>query len=158
MTQPFSNYLPVWICQLCCHVWSTCQEQWVCLQGSCDLNDEEKFVCLCFEPSQPQRIMSGLKTNFNLSPCYCACKSSNHKFSKTYKLSLDTNLFLKNKNKKNNSIWGIGQMIILKSTWWTGQMILLNRPGELDIWLLLNLSGELVRWLSLPVNWTDDYS
>ena len=28
------------------------------------------YVSWCFEPSQPQRITSGLKTNFNLSPSY----------------------------------------------------------------------------------------
>ena len=27
-------------------------------------------VSWCFEPNQPQRITSGLRTNFNLSPCY----------------------------------------------------------------------------------------
>ena len=29
-----------------------------------------QLVCWCFEPSQPQRITSGLKTNFSLSPSY----------------------------------------------------------------------------------------
>ena len=28
------------------------------------------FVGWCFEPSQPQRITSGSKTNFSLSPSY----------------------------------------------------------------------------------------
>ena len=28
------------------------------------------LVSWCFQPSQPQRITSGLKTNFTLSPCY----------------------------------------------------------------------------------------
>ena len=36
-----------------------------------------------FEPSQPQRITSRLKTMFNLSPIYSARKSSNHKLSTT---------------------------------------------------------------------------
>ena len=45
-----------------------------------------------FEPSQPQSIISGLKTNFSLSPSYSAHKSSNQKFSKIYKISPDTNL------------------------------------------------------------------
>ena len=44
-----------------------------------------------FEPSQPQRIVSGLKTNFTLSPNYSAHKSSNLKFSRLYKISPDTN-------------------------------------------------------------------
>ena len=30
----------------------------------------ESAVSLCFEPSQPQRTISGLKTNLNISPCY----------------------------------------------------------------------------------------
>ena len=33
----------------------------------------------CFEPSQPQRITSGLKTNFNISPIYLFRKSLYHK-------------------------------------------------------------------------------
>ena len=33
----------------------------------------------CFEPSQPQRITSGLNTNFTLSPSYSFHKSSYHK-------------------------------------------------------------------------------
>ena len=41
--------------------------------------------------SQPQRIILGLKTNFQLSPNYSAHKSSNHKFSKIYKLSPNIN-------------------------------------------------------------------
>ena len=52
-----------------------------------------KFVSWYFEPSEPQRITSGLKTNFNLSASYSAHNSSNHKFSKIYKVSPDTNLY-----------------------------------------------------------------
>ena len=33
----------------------------------------------CFEPSQPQRIISGLKTNFSLSPTYSYHRSLYHK-------------------------------------------------------------------------------
>ena len=36
------------------------------------------LVSWYFEPSQPQRITSGLKTMFSLSPFYSAPKSSNH--------------------------------------------------------------------------------
>ena len=43
------------------------------------------------EPSQPQRIKSGLKTNFKLFPSHSAHQSSSHKFSKIYKISPDTN-------------------------------------------------------------------
>ena len=45
-----------------------------------------------FEPSQPQRITSWLKTMFNLSPIYSARKSSNPKLSINHKFSSDTNL------------------------------------------------------------------
>ena len=47
---------------------------------------EQDFVVGWYiEPSQPQRITSGLKTNFNLSPSYSAYKSSNHIFSNLQK-------------------------------------------------------------------------
>ena len=49
-------------------------------------------VSQSFEPSQPQGIVSGLKTNLTLSITYSAHKSSNHKFSKIYQISPDTNL------------------------------------------------------------------
>ena len=45
-----------------------------------------------FEPSQPQRVTSLLKTMFNLAPIYSARKSSNHKLSINHKNSHDTNL------------------------------------------------------------------
>ena len=38
-----------------------------------------KLVSWCFEPSQPQRITSGLNTNFTQSPSYSFHKSSYHK-------------------------------------------------------------------------------
>ena len=47
------------------------------------------------EPSQPRRIISGLKTNFNLSPSYSARKSSNHKFSASYKIKVLTQIHIK---------------------------------------------------------------
>ena len=37
------------------------------------------LVSWCFEPSQPQRITSGLNTNFTLSPSYSFHRSSYHK-------------------------------------------------------------------------------
>ena len=52
-----------------------------------DLNKKKKkekknsvryLVGWCFEPSQPQRITSGLNTNFTLSPSYSFHKSSYH--------------------------------------------------------------------------------
>ena len=36
-----------------------------------DVHTESYLLSWCFEPSQPQRIISGLKTNFSLSPSYC---------------------------------------------------------------------------------------
>ena len=39
----------------------------------------KKLVSWCFEPSQPQRITSGLNTNFTLSPSYTFRKSSYQK-------------------------------------------------------------------------------
>ena len=42
---------------------------------------ETELVSWYFEPSQPQTIVLGLKTVFNLSPSFSAHKSSNHKFS-----------------------------------------------------------------------------
>ena len=36
------------------------------------------LVSRCFEPNQPQRIISGLKTNFSLSPRYSFHKSFHH--------------------------------------------------------------------------------
>ena len=41
------------------------------------------LVSWYFEPSQPQRIMSGLKTNFHLFPSYSVYKSLNNKFLKS---------------------------------------------------------------------------
>ena len=38
-----------------------------------------QLVSWCFKPSQPQRITSGLNTNFTLSPSYSFQKSSYHK-------------------------------------------------------------------------------
>ena len=40
---------------------------------------ESLLVSWCFEPSQPQRITSGLNTNFNLSPSHSFHKSLDHK-------------------------------------------------------------------------------
>ena len=52
-----------------------------------------------FEPSQPQRVTSWLKTMLNPSPIYSACKSSNHKLSIKHKISHDTNLHKTNIHK-----------------------------------------------------------
>ena len=40
---------------------------------------ESEWVRECFEPSQPQRITSGLKKNFTLTPSYSFHKLSYHK-------------------------------------------------------------------------------
>ena len=47
--------------------------------------NNSQLVNWYFEPSQPQRITSQLKTIFNLSPIYSAHKSSNHKSAKNHK-------------------------------------------------------------------------
>ena len=60
-----------------------------------------QLVSWYFEPSQPQRITSGLKTNFKLSPIYYTYMSSNHKLSKNYKTSPDTTLHKPNKTHTN---------------------------------------------------------
>ena len=44
-----------------------------------------------FEPCQPQSVISGLKTKFNLSSSYSVHKSSKHKFSQLYKIRNKTN-------------------------------------------------------------------
>ena len=54
-----------------------------------------------FEPNQSQRITSRPKTMFNLCAVYSASKSSNHKLSKTHKISPDTNPH-KTKNQKTH--------------------------------------------------------
>ena len=42
-----------------------------------------QLVRWCFEPCQPQRILSGLKTNSSLSPSYLIYRSLNYKSSTT---------------------------------------------------------------------------
>ena len=42
-------------------------------------NHQNQLVSLCFEPSQPQSITSGLNTNFTLSPSHSFHKSSYQK-------------------------------------------------------------------------------
>ena len=49
------------------------------------------LVSWYFEPFQPQKITSRLKTMFNQSPIYSTRKSSNHNLSKNHKISPDTN-------------------------------------------------------------------
>ena len=50
-----------------------------------------KAVNWCLEPSQPQKYIAGLKTNFIVSPSYSTYKTSDHKLFKIYKMSPDTN-------------------------------------------------------------------
>ena len=44
-----------------------------------DISSTSYFVSWCFEPSQPQRITSGLNTDFSPSPSYSVHKSLYHK-------------------------------------------------------------------------------
>ena len=55
-----------------------------------EIRQLSKLVSWCFEPSQPQRIISGLNTNFTLSPRFSFHKSSYHKscFNKYFLASL----------------------------------------------------------------------
>ena len=74
----------------------TCTQDWSCCDGwnACDeikgiLSSSTKYNVVsfawCFQPSQPLRIISKLKTNFNPSLSYRADKSLNvnHNFSTT---------------------------------------------------------------------------
>ena len=76
------------------------------------------FVRWYFEPSQPQMIISGLKTTFSLSPSHSAHRSSNRKFSKVYKVSPDTD---SHKNKsythKRETQW-VGSLAVLFALSW----------------------------------------
>ena len=58
-----------------------------------DRKRQTKLVSKYFEPSQPKKTTSGLKTMFNLSPTffYPARKLSNHKLSKIPNISPDKN-------------------------------------------------------------------
>ena len=74
---------------------------WTARNGCFRVNCLHSYsVSWYFEPSQPQRITSRLKTMFNLSAIYSARKSSRNQLSKNHKISPDTNLHLK-KNYKN---------------------------------------------------------
>ena len=66
-----------------------------------DLKKERQLVTWYFEPTQPLRIIPGLKANFSPSPSDSAHRSSNQKFSKIYNTSSDTNLH-KTKHTYNN--------------------------------------------------------
>ena len=73
------------------HTAHSTQDYWIQYSQLCNLHQGETrwlVVSLCFEPSQPQPITSGLEQT---SICFLfAHKSSNHKFSKNYKISPDT--------------------------------------------------------------------
>ena len=58
------------------------------------------LVTWCFEPSQPQKITSGLKTNFSQSPRYLFHKSLNHMSVFSLSLSLS--------NRSSDSIHKFG--------------------------------------------------
>ena len=77
------------------NVWRIPDRSFTISKGACELMSElvSWLVNRYFEPSQLQRIISGLKTNLSLSPSCSAHKSSNHSFSKIYKISPNTNLF-----------------------------------------------------------------
>ena len=66
----------------------------------------ERFslVSWCFEPSQLQRITSGLNSNFSLSPSHSFHKSIHHKSFLSLSLSLSLSLF----NHSSKSIHNFG--------------------------------------------------
>ena len=65
-----------------------------------------QLVSWYFEPSQPQRVTSWLKTMFNPSPIYSAHKSSNHKLSINHKIRHATNLHkTKHTQTSSNSLY-----------------------------------------------------
>ena len=65
------------------------------------------LVRWCFEPSQPQRILSGLKTNFNLAPSYSFRKSLCRK-SVFLKPQLRLYPHFRNANtEKQHMFWGL---------------------------------------------------
>ena len=72
-------------------------KQWQVQQ--CTNTAVTRLFCWYFEPSQPQRITSGLKQTSICLPIYYAHKSSNHKFSKNHKISPNTNLHKTNVHK-----------------------------------------------------------
>ena len=53
-------------------------------KGKKEMKKNNLLVSWCFVPSQPQRITSGLNTNFTLSPIYSFHKSS-EPFRKTFR-------------------------------------------------------------------------
>ena len=62
------------------------------------------FASWCYKPSQPQRIISGLKTNFNLSASYSSHKSLYHKsFSQTTTPIIPT--ISERKPRKKHNTW-----------------------------------------------------
>ena len=67
-----------------------------------------KLVSWYFEPRQPQRITSRLKTMFSLSPIYSARKSSYHKLSINHKISLDRNLHKTKHTQTSNTTFSKG--------------------------------------------------
>ena len=61
---------------------------WLTTYCKCVSYSLKKLVCWCFEPSQPQRIISRLETNISLSPSYSAQRPQNHKILTFYYSSL----------------------------------------------------------------------
>ena len=87
------------------HGWPTqlCQQAYGTSEAFSDTKTirNSQLVSWYFEPSQPQKIKSGLKTLFSQFPIYSAHKSSNHKLPKNHKISPDTNLQITYTNIKH---------------------------------------------------------
>ena len=75
-----------------------------------------ELVSRCFEPSQPQRIKSGLNTNFNLSPSYSFHKSLYHKsfFFPQPQLKFSTHISEHKTRKNNNTFFFFFSLFIFR--------------------------------------------
>ena len=78
-------------------------KQWQVQQ--CTNTAVTRLFCWYFEPSQPQRITSGLKQTSICLPIYYAHKSSNHKLSINHKISHDTNLHKTKQTQTSDKIF-----------------------------------------------------
>ena len=71
------------------------------------LSGYSQLVSKCFEPSQPQRITSGLNTNSSLSPSYSFHKSLYHRSFLSNQSSYSIQNFGTQNQKNNNMFWSL---------------------------------------------------
>ena len=70
------------------------------------------LVCRCFEPSQPLRIISGLKTNFNPSLTYSAHRSLDVNHDKRYNHH-PTKLFCARGATANDTCFSVARIVYM---------------------------------------------